>query len=215
MDALGSLEEIAEQTSFRVNEAKHPRRRGKFRWGLSPNIARASVARSMKTKKKTKNVPRPKTLEVSPPKESPPPRVKFGRPFSDYRTLIESCRVRAEELELSRAELDRLAGLPTGYSGKLLGKVENSEKPKNKKRVWPIGLEAMLGALGLKIVVIEDEAAAARTLALRTPVDQAQQRFGNVSRIAAKLLQPPSQPTSSLLLTVVPAKRSTRGSKYG
>jgi hypothetical protein len=38
----------------------------------------------------------------------------------------------------------------------------------------------MLGALGLKIVVIEDEAATARTLALRVPVDQAQQRFGNV-----------------------------------
>ena len=69
----------------------------------------------------------------------------------------------------------------------------------------------MLGALGLKIVVIEDEAATARTLALRTPVDRANQRFGNCCRLSTKLLEKPAPP----LLTVVPAKRSARRSKYG
>ena len=54
-----------------------------------------------------------------------------------------------------------------------------------------ISLEIVLNTLGLKIVVIEDEAAAARTLALRTPVDRANQRFGNVSRITARTLRPP------------------------
>jgi hypothetical protein len=73
----------------------------------------------------------------------------------------------------------------------------------------------MLGTLGLKIILIEDEAATARTLALRVPVDRSQQRLGNVSRISATLLAPPSQPTSPPLITVVPAKRSARGSKYG
>jgi hypothetical protein len=111
--------------------------------------------------------------------------------------------------------LDRLAGLPAGYSGKLLGNVENCAKARNKKRAWPIGLEAMLGALGLKIVMIEDEAATARTLALREPVDHRQQRFGNVCRLSAKLLAPPSQPASPPILTVVSAKRSARRSKYG
>jgi hypothetical protein len=43
--------------------------------------------------------------------------------------------------------------------------------------MWPIGLEAMLGVLGLKILLIEDETATARTLALRTPVDRANQRI--------------------------------------
>jgi hypothetical protein len=178
MDAhvLENLEDIAEQTSLRVNEGKHPRGRGKFRWGLSPNIARASVSRS----KKTKKAPRPKAMEVSPPRESPPPRVKFGRPFSDYRTLIEACRVRADELELSRSELDRLSGLPAGYSSKLLGR-DGAER--RGKKMWPFSLEAMLGVLGVRIVLIEDDAATARTLALRVPVDRAQQRFGNVSRI--------------------------------
>jgi hypothetical protein len=84
-----------------------------------------------------------------------------------------------------------------------------------QKRMWPIGLEAMLGTLGLKVLLIEDEAATARTLALRVPVDRANQRFGNVCLISATLLAPPSQPASPPLLTVVAAKRSARGSKYG
>jgi hypothetical protein len=116
----------------------------------------------------------------------------LGRLFTDYRTLIETCRARASELELSRLELDRLAGLPSGYSAKLLGKDGAGQK---QKRMWPIGLEAMLGTLGLKVLLIEDEAATARTLAQRTLVDRAQQRFGNVSRIcSAPALRPPEKP---------------------
>jgi hypothetical protein len=136
----------------------------------------------------------------------------LGRTISDYRTLVETCRQRADELGLSRLEIDRLGGLPTGYAGKLLGKDGEGGR---KKKMWPVSLEAMLGVLGLKILLIEDDAATARTLALRTPVDRANQRFGNVCRISAKLLAPPSQPASPPLLTVVPAKRSARGSKYG
>jgi hypothetical protein len=71
----------------------------------------------------------------------------------------------------------------------------------------------MLGVLGLKILLIEDDVATARTLALRTPVDRADQRFGNVCRISAKLLPPPSQPTLRPRLTVV-SKRPARGGKY-
>jgi hypothetical protein len=83
------------------------------------------------------------------------------------------------QLSLSRSEIDRIAGLPVGYSGKLLG----SGRLKDPKRMWPVSLEAMLGVLGLKILLIEDEAA---------PVDRAQQRFGNVSRLTPKLLPPPT-----------------------
>jgi hypothetical protein len=135
---------------------------------------------------------------------------KLGRLVPDYRTLLETCRERAEELEISRSEIDRLGGLPAGYAGKLLGR----EGVKRKKRMWPGSLEAMLGVLGLKILVIEDEAATALTLARREPVDRAQQRFGNVCRISATLLPKPSQPASPPLLRVV-EKRAPRGSKYG
>jgi hypothetical protein len=93
-----------------------------------------------------------------------------------------------------------------------LGKDGAGEK---QKRMWPIGLEAMLGTLGLKVLLIEEETATARTLALRTPGDRANQRFGNVCRISATLLAKPSQPPPPPLLTVVSAKRSARGGKYG
>jgi hypothetical protein len=139
----------------------------------------------------------------------------LGRLFTDYRTLVETCRARADELEISRSEIDRLGGLPSGYAGKLLGR--DGAGGRKHKKMWPIALESMLGVLGLKVILIEDEAATARTLALRTPVDCRQQRFGNVCRISATLLPPPSPasppPVSRAHLRVVQGKR--RGSKYG
>jgi hypothetical protein len=47
------------------------------------------------------------------------------------------------------------------------------------------------------------------------PVDRANQRFGNVCRISATLLEKPSQPTSPPLLTIVGTKRPARRGKYG
>jgi hypothetical protein len=201
--ALGSFEEIAEQTAFSVNPKTRKNNTGR-RWGVSPNFEHSKVAREKKPQQ-------PKPAATKPPPAPPaanPIPAKLGRAFSDYRTLIEICRARAEELELSRLEIDRLGGLPPGYSGKLLGR--DGQGPRQKK-MWPVSLEAMLGVLGLKILFIEDDAATAHTLAQRTPVDRANQRFGNVCRLSTKLLEKPAPP----LLTVVPAKRSARGSKYG
>jgi hypothetical protein len=200
MDAHGSLEEIAEQTAFSVNPKTRKNNTGR-RWGVSPNLTHSKVAREKKPQQ-----PKPAGTKPPPTPAAAPTPAKLGRAFSDYRTLIEICRARAEELELSRLEIDRLGGLPPGYSGKLLGR--DGQGPRQKK-MWPVSLEAMLGVLGLKILFIEDEKATAHTLAQRTPVDRANQRFGNVCRLSTKLLEKPAPP----LLTVVPAKR--RGSKYG
>jgi hypothetical protein len=95
-----------------------------------------------------------------------------------------------------------------------------------RKKMWPIALESMLGTLGLKILLIEDEAATARTLALRIPVDRSNQRFNNhcnperslkIERIesraklaAPRTIEPP--PASRAHLRVVQSKR---GGKYG
>jgi hypothetical protein len=142
----------------------------------------------------------------------------IARPIPGYKGLVETCRQRADELAISRLELDRLAGLPSGCSSKLLGKDGAGKK---QKRMWPIGLEAMLGTLGLKVLLLEDEAATARTLALRTPVDSRQQRFysklplsieGSASvKIAAPKDKPP--PASRAHLRVVQGKR--KGRLYG
>ncbi len=148
----------------------------------------------------------------------------LGRLITDYRTLVETCRARADELAISRSELDRISGLPAGYAGKLLG---NDGCGPRKKKMWPIALESMLGTLGLKILLIEDEAATARTLALRIPVDRSNQRFNNHcnskaslkiesiesrAKLAASRTIEPPPPASRAHLRVV---QSRRGGKYG
>jgi hypothetical protein len=94
---------------------------------------------------------------------------------------------------------------------------------RHKKKLGPVSLGPMLQVLGLRMLIIEDPITTARTLALRTPVDRANQRFGNVCRISAKLLPRPSQPASPVKepvsrahLRVVQGKQR-RGSKrvYG
>jgi hypothetical protein len=187
---LEDREEEAEPISARVNE---PRYRGGFGWALPPNIARASAAREKKKTPKTlkkrvskKKAPRPITAK-SPPSVARPAAV--AQVFTCYSTLIDTCRARCDQLELSRAELDRLSGLPDGYSSKLLGRDGCGPR---QKRAWPFSLEALLGALGLKVILIEDEAATAKTLARREkPVNRSQQRFGNISRISAVPALPP------------------------
>ena len=75
----------------------------------------------------------------------------IARPISDYRTLVETFRARADELELSRAEIDRLGGMPDGYSGKLLGRAATAPGAnKKKRRMLPTSLDSVLGVLGLK-----------------------------------------------------------------
>jgi hypothetical protein len=139
----------------------------------------------------------------------------IARPVTGYKGLIETCRQRATELALSRWEIDRLSGLPVGYSAKLLGK---DDAVPRKKRMWPASLEAILGTLGLQIIIIEDPAATSRTLSRRVPVDLTQQRFDNkcnsktVPQLAAPQKEP--APASRAHLRVVQGKQR-RGSKYG
>jgi hypothetical protein len=148
--------------------------------------------------------------------------MSIARPISDYRTLVETCRARAAELELSREEIDRISGLPDGYAGKLLGRAGTLPGPsKKKKKMWPTSLELMLGTLGLNMLLVVDEAATARTLALRrAPVDRSNQRFGNVCRISATLLPPPPADAAPAphngppALSIVRAG-TRRGGKYG
>jgi hypothetical protein len=146
----------------------------------------------------------------------------LGRVINDYRGLVETCQQRAIELEISRSEIDRLSGLADGYSAKLLGNTDDEKR----RRMWPLSLEAMLRVLGLRILLIEDQTAAARTIAKRTPVDASSQRMGNtngrgkrpvnvepaeITKIAAAPQSEPPQ-ESRAHLRVVQSKRS---SKYG
>jgi hypothetical protein len=135
----------------------------------------------------------------------------LGRIVNDYQSLVEICRQRAAELEISRSGIDVISGLTTGHAGKILGKNQ-------KKRLGIVSLGLMLETLGLKMLIIEDETAARRTLALRKPVDRAQQRFGNecnlkappkIERIETLKIAAPQKPPAPMRghLRVIQGKR--------
>ena len=74
--------------------------------------------------------------------------------------LIAAIRERRDDLDLSCLTIDGIAGWADGYAGKALS-------PNPMKGLGPKALEAILGALALKIVRIEivddpDQAAKAR-----------------------------------------------------
>lgn len=73
----------------------------------------------------------------------------------DYASLQPILRARADALGLSRVELDRIAGLPAGYSSKVLAEVP-------LRQLGPDTLGPMIGALAVKFIVVEDTEALAK-----------------------------------------------------
>ena len=90
------------------------------------------------------------------------PAPPVAKMISNYAELISACRQRADDLELTRAEIDYQSGLHSGYSAKILSLSQT-------KRLGPVSLDAILGTLGCRLLLIEDEAQTAKILARRTP----------------------------------------------
>jgi len=85
----------------------------------------------------------------------------------DYQQLLDALRFRQNQLNISRETIDEVAGLPQRYTSKLLA-------PFPIKGVGRISLGPLLGALGLKLLVVEDIEALDRVrsrLAQRDPAD--------------------------------------------
>jgi hypothetical protein len=74
---------------------------------------------------------------------------------SDYLELIDVFRLRADQLHLAGELIDEVAGLPARYCSKLFGR-------RQIRRVGMISLGPLLGALGIKLVIVEDQEALAR-----------------------------------------------------
>jgi hypothetical protein len=68
---------------------------------------------------------------------------------TSYNDLHVAMRARAAELKISRAEIDRLAGLASGHAGKLLA-------PRPLKRLGDDLVGFVIPALAMKLVLIED-----------------------------------------------------------
>lgn len=100
----------------------------------------------------------------------------FCRQVNDYSALVQAVRDRSEQMEMSRLELDHIAGLTPGHADKML-------RPRASKRFGIMSLGAVLQTLGLILVIVEDPAARDRTLARRTPFEAHNRRVGNQNRL--------------------------------
>jgi hypothetical protein len=156
------LEEFERQTTRHVNEPgiKYLRPRHNHRGfgsSVSINLTNAKVAREKKPPAKT-------TAPVEAPPIDPPTIQKppvVGRQVATYHDFVDVCRDRADELKISREEIDRISGLADGHAAHLLAK-------KFIKTFSPASLPLILDTLGLRLRVEEDPELTARTLKRRT-----------------------------------------------
>jgi hypothetical protein len=86
-----------------------------------------------------------------------PPAVAIAT-IRSYDDLIVVARARMDDaLEITFETLDHLSGVQSGYSAKLLG-----PGPDHCKTLGPVSFCAIMGALGMKLLAVEDAAAMAR-----------------------------------------------------
>lgn len=88
----------------------------------------------------------------------------------DYDGLVSAIRARAEELNISRNTIDDVAGLTPGYASKLLAAVP-------LKKIGAVSLGPLLGALGMRIVLVEDLEQMRRVAERMTKRNAAQSRL--------------------------------------
>jgi hypothetical protein len=99
----------------------------------------------------------------------------FMREVRSYQELTSAVRARVEQLQISRLNLDQVAGLPAGLGAKLLA----PDGAKDPKRFGMISLGLVLGACGLKLVVLDDRDALARVQSQYEPRAAQQVRTGH------------------------------------
>jgi hypothetical protein len=150
------------QSSFRVNEHK-PKYRGRFGSSVPVNLSHAKVAREPAEPKPAR------PAAIAPPLPAKPPS-PVGRLIATYPEFVDVCRDRADEMEISRSEIDRISGLPDGHSAHLLAK-------QFIKMFTPASLPLVLDTLGLRLRVEEDPELTARTLRRRKRRDRSHAHY--------------------------------------
>lgn len=72
------------------------------------------------------------------------------QPIRTMPELIEALKQRARELNIAYGTIDEVAGLPDRYTSKLFA-------PTPIKNLGPMSFGAVLGALGVTVVLVEDQ----------------------------------------------------------
>ena len=78
--------------------------------------------------------------------------------IADYDDLWRGIHGRVDAMGITREELDHQSGQQSGYSGKLLG-------PKQRKKFGNVSLGSTLGAIGCKLLLVEDPEQTAKIMA--------------------------------------------------
>ena len=101
--------------------------------------------------------------------ESEGPRVIAD--VSSYEQMLAALRARINELQINGERFDEYAGLPRGYLSKLVG-------VRPVRRLGMQSFEPVLAGLGLRLLVIEDNAATARLKKRLPPRNESYVRGG-------------------------------------
>jgi hypothetical protein len=182
---LEAIAEVERQTSWRSNE-RDPKRRGRRfgSFGVSVNMTHAKVAREPAEPKKPAKAPAPAAPVEAPPIATPRPSV--GGFIKSYSDMVQLVRDRADLLEISRLEIDRISGIQDGHSGHLFSR--RFTKIFGMKTLMPV-----LETLGLRLLVVEDPEWTARTLKLRAPRNSSHVHYApDLPALPAPLVPDPS-----------------------
>jgi hypothetical protein len=153
MGTLGSLEEIAEQTSFRFNAGTR-QRQTKCKWGhvVPPNLTHAKVAREGNAiEKPAALIPAARldedekdTVQTMDGQGGPQEARIISESVTCYTELIAGIQARVGELGICQADFDKLAGFADGLTGKAFG-------PSQVKRLGPEKLFDAIRAAALRL----------------------------------------------------------------
>jgi hypothetical protein len=151
MTDIDGLEEIERQTAFRINEPRprHP----VHNWGISPNIARASVSRESEKPPQAVASIKPTPVDVDDretfDRALQNARARWMVPIRSMSELLAAHRARRDELGLTHETIDELAGWAGGYAGKVLA-------PEPIKNLGWQSLGLLHGVFGTMLIMVED-----------------------------------------------------------
>jgi hypothetical protein len=179
MSDIEDLEEFERQTAVRVNE-RSIRRPGR-NWGLSPNIARASVSREIAKPPVLIPAASNEEAKINMPTHGGPQEITI----ISYTELIAGIQARIGELGIRQVDFDKLAGFAEGLTGKVFGASQ-------VKRLGPEKLFDAIRAAGLKLKLEADpeqlERMRKQIAENCQPRQSNQARMGNRSHLSNKTI---------------------------
>jgi hypothetical protein len=101
---------------------------------------------------------------------------------TSYAGFIDALRARCEQLQISREALDHVSGLPSRYSAKVLVR---PDKQGGMRTLGRLSFDLLIPALGVKLLMVEDDEAMARVRRRLGGRNESQVRTKPASKVAS------------------------------